>query len=254
MKFLKVFLPVVCSLIFGINANAQVKMRPLNELINATDPGWPFVQQLIDSAKNPVEVLSPDLAKIEEALYHTQVTTRAPLGAVVYATGGILVDGGWIRILGSGNPKLNRSVPDWNKGKTFKDFGDKANFLLVADDAVGGFFALNGGQFGKDIGNIYYLSPDRLVWEPLEFSYTRFLEFCFSGDLDEFYGKLRWTNWRKDLVKLNGNSVFNFRPFLWSKEGKDINKSKKKRIPVAEQFEFNMNSRKQLGLEKTNVQ
>lgn len=42
----------------------------------------------------------------ETALLATQVTTRSPMGAVVYHTGGILVDHGWIRILGAGECKL----------------------------------------------------------------------------------------------------------------------------------------------------
>ena len=216
---MKLLLAIICTIVYSVSSDAQVKLRPLEELINRSDPGWPFVQQMIDSATNPVEVLPRDSSKIEEALYQTQVTTRSPMGAVIYTTGGILVDGGWIRILGSGHPRLTRTVPSWNKGKAFAEFGDKATYLLIADDAVGGFFALNGGKFGKDVGNIYYLSPDRLIWEPLEFTYMQFLAFCFSGELNEFYGKLRWTNWKKDVAKLNGNSVFNFHPVLWSKEG-----------------------------------
>ncbi|MCS3800077.1 hypothetical protein GGD38_005453 [Chitinophagaceae bacterium OAS944] len=44
--------------------------------------------------------------------------------------------------------------------------------------------------------------------------------------------------------------VFNFVPFLWTKEGKDINKNKRKAVPVEEQFSLNLDFRKQLGLDK----
>ena len=81
---------------------------------------------------------------------------------------------------------MPRSLPGWNKGKSFKKYGDRPGFLLVADDAMGGFFALNGGQLGKDAGKVYYLSPDNLEWEPLELTYTEFLQFCFHGDLAKF--------------------------------------------------------------------
>ena len=37
------------------------------------------------------------------------------MGAVIFETGGILIDEGWLRILGSGHPRLPRSLPDWNK-------------------------------------------------------------------------------------------------------------------------------------------
>lgn len=238
----------------GLSGTTQTRMRSAAELINLIDPGWPFVQQMIDSATNKVAVLPCDTAKISDAIYKTQVTTHSLMGAVIYNTGGILIDNGWIRILGSGNKKLNRSLPEWNKGKSFKEFGERSTFVLIADDAVGGFFAVNGGEFGKDAGNVYYLSPDRLIWEPLFLSYTEFLNFCFSGDLTGFYESLRWRNWEKDVAKLDGNKVFSFQPYLWSKEGKDINKNKRKIVPVAEQFEFNMNARSQLGLDKKIIQ
>ena len=95
-------------------------MRPIEELLNRSDPGWNIVQKWIDSATNEVEVLPADTTKSKEALYKTQVTTHSPMGSVIYFTGGILVDHGWIRILGSGNSKLTRSLPDWNKGKSSK--------------------------------------------------------------------------------------------------------------------------------------
>ena len=234
-----IFLSILTLTIFGQN-----KLRTAEELINRTDPGWPFVQQLIDSATNSVEVLPVDSTKNIAALVHTQVTTRSPMGAIIYQTGGILIDNGWIRILGSGSEKLNRSLPDWNKGKSFKKFGEQPSFLLIADDAIGGFFAVNGGAFGKDAGKVYYLSPDRLVWEPLDLTYTNFLSFCFSGDLKSFYEHLRWSTWKEDVSKLDANMVYNFYPFLWTKEGKDINKVSKKAVPIEEQYLFNLKSRK----------
>ena len=68
--------------------------------------------------------------------------------------GGILIENGWIRILGSGSAKLNRSLPEWNLGKSYMEFGQTSPFLLVADDAIGGFFILNGGGLGNDFGKI----------------------------------------------------------------------------------------------------
>jgi hypothetical protein len=225
-------------------------MRSAEELINTTDPGWTLVKQWIDSAKNKIEILPRDTIKAKDALYKTQVTTRSPMGAVIYSTGGILVDNGWIRILGSGNSKLNRTLPGWNKDKSFKEYGEKPPFLLIADDAIGGFFAINGGQLGKDPGKVYYLSPDNLKWEPLDLSYSDFLRFCFTGDLDKFYSELRWTGWKEEVSKLDGNMVYNFFPTLWSKEGSDINKNTRKKMSVDEQYHANISFREKLGLDK----
>jgi hypothetical protein len=94
------------------------------------------------------------------------------MGAIIYETGGILVDDGWVRILGSGSAALNRDLMTWNKDK-------QNNFLLVADDVLGGFFAINAGAFGPEsIGKIFYFSPDNLQWEATNKSYS---DFCASA-------------------------------------------------------------------------
>ena len=245
----RLYIATILTLI-TLTTTAQNKMRPVEELINKTDPGWTLVEDWIKSAKNKVEILTVDTTKAKDALYKIQVTTRSTMGAVVYMTGGLLIDNGWIRILGSGSEKLNRILPDWNKGKSFKEFGDAPTFLLIADDAIGGFYLLNGGGLGKDLGKVYYFSTDDLEYEPLDITYTEFLQFCFDGDLDKFYEGKRWTTWRNEVSQLDGDKVFNFYPFLWTKEGKDINKISRKMVPVEEQYSFNLNMRKQLGLDK----
>ena len=241
---------ILIFLIYSFSIFGQMKMRSVDELINKTDPGWTIVKQLIDSAKNKVEILPVDTIKSKQALYNVQVTTRSPMGAIVYMTGGLLVDNGWIRILGSGNKKLSRSLPEWNKGKSFKEYGHAMPFLLIADDAIGGFFILNGGGLGKDIGKVYYFSPDNLEYEQLNLSYSEFLNFCFNGNLNDFYKGYRWANWKEEVCNLSGDKSYNFYPTLWSKEGKDINKNSRKQIPVEEQYNLNIGFRKQLGLEK----
>ena len=34
------------------------------------------------------------------------------------------------------------------------------SYLLVADDVLGGFFAINGGTFCGKAGNVFYYAPD----------------------------------------------------------------------------------------------
>lgn len=229
---------------------AQYKMRPVDALINRTDPGWMVVKEWIDSAKNKVEVLPVDTLKAKNALYKTQVTTRSIMGAIVFSTGGILIDDGWIRILGSGSSKMQRALPDWNKGKTFMEFGDRPAFFLVADDAAGGYFAINYGNFGTDLDSIYYLSPDDLAWQSLGMNYEDFIWFCFTGDLKRFYSGIRWTTWQKDIQTLKADEVFQIYPPLWSKEGKDIEKDIKNPVPAEENYSYTIQLRKQLELDK----
>src|SRR5580704_12358683 len=117
-------------------------MRSLSELVNTTDPGIEKVREWAQSAVNEC-VLLPPSAQREQVLLETQVTTRSTMGAIAYETGGILIDGGWLRFLGSGHPRITRTLPGWNKARSI-------GYYLVADDAVGGFFAINGGAFGAD--------------------------------------------------------------------------------------------------------
>lgn len=245
---IRCFTIIILSL-FSLTTYGQTKMRSIDELINDKDPGWLLVRNWISSAKNKVEILPVNTNNAKDALYKTQVTTRSPMGSIVYMTGGLLVDNGWIRILGSGSDKVNRSLPEWNRGKTFEDYGQPIPYLLIADDAIGGIFILNGGGLGSDLGKVYYLAPDNLEYEALDLTYTEFLNFCFNENLDEFYKEYRWTNWEKDVAKLKGDQVFSFFPHLWMKEGKDINKVSKKEMPIEENYKLTLEFRNQLGLD-----
>jgi len=219
---------------------AQPTMRRIDQLINLQESSWPNILNWVDSAKNTVEILAVDTTKAREALFNTQVTTRSPMGAIVYNCGGILIDHGWIRILGSGDDSLHRSLPNWNRGKAFNEFGEQPSFLLIADDVVGGFFFLNGGGLGEDLGNVYYFAPDNLTFEPLNVTYTDFLLFCFNADLNLFYKNIRWKNWEEDIKTLQPNQVFSFFPYLWTTEGQDISTVIKKAVPIEEQYFINI--------------
>jgi hypothetical protein len=176
-------------------------MKPLTELINKDEHGWELVSEWIKDATNKVLILSKDEKNAELALYNIQVTTRSPLGAIIYETGGILIDNGWIRILGSGNKKTNRNISDWNLGKS----GQQAPYFLVADDVIGGFFAINGGELGEDLGQMYYFAPDCLEWEALDMGYSDFIWWTLTGDLEQFYQGLRWNNWKEEIEQLEND-------------------------------------------------
>ena len=214
----------------------------------ADKSGNDILNQLIKTTKHQVVVLPADHKKAEEALYQTQVTTRSLMGAIVYFTGGILIDNGWLRILGSGgNEKMNRSLPGWNKGKTFKTLGEKPGYLLIGDDAIGGLFAINGGALGPDLGKVYYMAPETLKWESLNQGYSDFIDFCLNGAISKFYESYRWKNWQKEVSTLNGDSAISFYPFLWSKEGQDVNENTRKVVPMQEQYDFNLSTINQLN-------
>jgi hypothetical protein len=216
-------------------------MRSVNELIDPQDPGIEKIREWMRNAVNPSELLPPSTQR-EEVLVQTQVTTRSTMGAIAYDTGGILVDGGWLRFLGSGHPKMPRTLPGWNQGRS-------SGFYLVADDAVGGFFAINGGAFGEDVKNMYYWPPDSLDWEPMKIGFSDFFVWALSERLAQFYQTLRWPSWREDVAGLSGDSCFSFYPFLWTKGG-SLTASHRALTPVQEAFDLKIDLLRQLN-EKT---
>ena len=223
-------------------------LKPVSLLIDADNSGWKAVLAMVKDARNKVEVLPTDAAMGREAISAMQVSTKSALGGVLYNSAAILVDYGWVRILGAGSSKVKRSLPGWNKGKAFKDFGSKPGYIIIADDAAGGFFILNGGLFKEGIDKVYYFSPDDLSYELLDLTYTEFLSFCFNNNLDKFYENMRWVNWKDEVSALQVDKVYHFYPYLFSKEGKDINQDTRGIVPAQEQYEFEMEMRKKLGI------
>jgi hypothetical protein len=214
-------------------------MRPLNELINTDDSAWPLVREWIDKTNVKVEILPADQKCAYESLLVTQVTTRSPMGAIVHNTAGIFIDHGWLRILGAGgHERFQRSLPGWNAGRS-------NGFYLIADDALGGSFAINGGAFGDDVKMIYYYAPDALRWEACHLSYSDFLVWAMSGKLDTYYESEHWPGWQTEVAKLTGDQVLNVFPFLFTK-GPPIAERTRRAIPVAELYALQLDLQRQL--------
>lgn len=222
---------IVNILVILLSFPLAVWSQSADNLIDSTNSAWPDIGLLRKSATNKVIILPATPANGRRVIIQLQQSTRSTLGAVAYHTGGILIDSGWIRILGSGHSLMKRDLAQWNKNKSV---GKK--FLLIADDAIGGFYLLNTGDLGPDTGNVYYLSPKDLVYKSLGTDYYGFLQFCFTGDLDMYYKGLRWKTWRTDLEKLPTDNAFVFLPFLWRDDSQGIDKKVRRDISVEEKY------------------
>lgn len=168
---------------------------------------------------------------IESGLFELlklQIITKSVLGSVAYYTGGITLQNGWLRILGSGHPSLSRTINSWNNIANIKEL------LLVADDIIGGFFAINGGYLPYDLGRIFYLPHDTLEWESLEMTYSEFLHWAITGDLNLFYEPFRWNDWKSEILSLNGCEGLSFYPFLWTEEFRIIDNCSRMIISIEE--------------------
>jgi hypothetical protein len=216
------------------------QLRPLSELIDDSLSAWTLVVEWVRQAPVNVEILPAERAAGEAALYATQVTTRSPMGAVVLNAAGLLIDGGWLRVLAAGgHPRFQRSLPGWNEARS-------NGFYLVADDAVGGFFALNGGELGDDLHTIYFYAPDSLAWEACELGYSEFLEWAMSDKLSQFYESLRWDGWTTEVKDLTADQVIGIYPFLFLDDA-PIKERYRAPVPVAEQYALQVDVQRQMG-------
>ena len=212
-------------------------MRTLTELTATGEPAWPFILELVANAPE-AELLPADVAQADVALLALQITVRSPLGALVHGSGGLMIDHGWLRLLGSGCARLPRTVPGWNEGRS--------GLLLVADDVVGGFFAINGGALDGQSGHVFYLAPDTLQWESLNRGYSDFLAFVLSPAMAQFYESFRWPGWEKEASALRGDQAFMIYPFLWA-EGPVIADRHRVPGPVTEVLALALDMQRQLG-------
>ncbi|MEO3747968.1 DUF2625 family protein [Plantactinospora sp. B5E13] len=67
---------------------------------------WTEILAMVAAAPYPVKVLAADPERSVACLGALGITTRSWLGAVVANRGGLLVDHGWLRVLGGGHDGL----------------------------------------------------------------------------------------------------------------------------------------------------
>jgi hypothetical protein len=212
--------------------------KPLSVLLENQKQGWDVITQWKSIARNKVEVLPTRGPQADSVLYRTQFSAGTPIGAIVYGCGGIFIEDGWMRIIGSGCNQFDRNIYDWNIEKSSCKFRDQSSYILIADDVIGGMYGMKTeGPEEITKGKVYYFGPNSLRWEATGLSYAGFINFCFSGNLDNFYGDFQWKNWRDEVKKLNGNQVISCYPLLWTKEGKEI-KYNRKVISIQKQWDL----------------
>jgi hypothetical protein len=158
------------------------------------------LKQQFDLSERNIKIFEPDKGKIDIIKLKYNILETTLLSAVVYGTGGIVFDN-WVRLLASGE----RDIASWNNTLCLNDY------LVVADDILGGLFGLN---YHSNL--IDYFAPDTLEWESLDLSYSQFVQWLVEDDVDKFYEVFHWENWRSDVQKLNFSEGVAFYPFLWT--------------------------------------
>jgi len=213
--------------------------RAWQDLVNEKEDAITPIREWVAATPFGAELLPCEPADGQRALAALQVTTRSTMGALAFHTGGLLVDHGWLRVLGAGCARLPRALDAWNALGQSSPRHHAG--LLVADDAAGGFFA-----WYSEPRTIHYLAPDTLEWVDLELGYSEWLGAMLSEGLEKFYATLRWPGWQDEVGKLDGTQAMSFYPFLWAK-GAPIGERSRRPVSVEELWSLSLHMAAELA-------
>ncbi len=199
---------------------------------------WVDISEVVATAPYPVEVLPVDPVRAASCLEDVGVTTRSWLGAVIVNSGGLVIDHGWLRVLGGGHAGL----PD-----VAAAMDPRVARLTVAFDVMGGQFVWMASQAGAT-PTVHYFGPEDLSWQDLELGYGDWLEAMLSGAVTRFYAPLRWRGWEAEVAAVPLDRGISALPPPWTAEGKDLSTVSRKPIPLAELVAVHQEIARQLGL------
>ncbi len=161
-----------------------------------------------------------------------QVTTASFLGALAGECGAILIEHGWLRILGAGAQDL----PGLHEVNRLSD--GPPPFLEVAWDVLGGRFAINGGGLNAPPGEVCYWGPDTLDWTPIGGGHSAFVSWALTGGTTDFYDGLRWPGWKHEVGSLSSDQGLSLWPPPFTTEGRDLAVVSRGAVPLSELHSF----------------
>ena len=206
---------------------------------------WQEINNMFISSNRKIDLYSDESKDGIKSIDILKITSKSALGSRILNTSGIVIEN-WIRILGH-NSNINRGIIDYNVIGENGVATKITKMLIVADDVVGGIFALNAGKFSEGIGEVWYFAPDTLEWESLEMQYSEFIAWTIQGNIDEFYSTMRWSTWKEDCKNIEFNDSILIYPFLWSNEIQ-LEKADKKIVPSEELLKINQEYSKKFNL------
>ena len=182
-------------------------------------------------------MLAVDAIEADRTLYALQVTAGSTLGALAHNCGGLLIDHGWLRILGGGTDQLPSLASANGLGDPSAAPGPPP-FLIVAFDVLGGRFAIDGGGLGVAPGEVCYWGPDTLEWESLGIGHTAFVNAFLQGAATEFYASWRWPGWEAELGSIGTDQGLSLMPPPFTAQGSNLAEVSRRPVPFAELLSF----------------
>lgn len=225
-------------------------VRPASELASVEDPAWPELAAKFARTENARVIPISRQAGLK-VLNRLQVTARSSLGALALNCGGVILDHGWLRILGGGGEGL-WSVADANQLEEPVPGRPSPGSLVVALDVLGGIFAINGGDLPFAAAEIGYWAPDALAWEATGIGHSAFVAWAPAG-VGEFYAGYRWPAWQDEIKAVPLDQGLSIYPPLFTEEGQDIATARRRAISFRELVAFHRDVAAQVGGEPDNT-
>jgi hypothetical protein len=192
------------------------------------ESSWPEIQEAVAAAPYPVTLLPADPGRAAATREALGMSTRSWLGAVVAHTGGLLIDHGWLRVLGAGHGAL----PD-----VVTELDPENRIVTVGHDVLGGEFVWIQAEPDAP-PTVHHYAPDTLAWEDLGLGYAEWLHAMLRGSMTDFYDGLRWPGWETEVSALGLDQGLSLWPPPWTVEGKDLASVSRRAIPIAELIAF----------------
>ncbi len=211
-------------------------------VVASNAPAWPALQQRLADSAVDVRVLPIAHDQGQRVLSALGVTEHSTLGALAANTGGLVVDHGWLRVLGGGHANL----PDLVQANEIRA-STPPPYLIVAYDALGGRFAIDGGGLEVEPGEVCYFGPDTLSWTGIGGGHTAFVDWALAGGLPDFYADLRWGGWEREVTALGLDQGLAIYPPPFTTEGRDIATAARRPVPLVELIDFYEDMARQLA-------
>ena len=209
-------------------------LRSADELLNTSDPAWPVLQEMLSAAGGTMLVLDASEADGRREIESLQVTASSLLGAMASRVGGVLIDSGWLRMLGCGHWECAWGITTATRYIGFGANAGPPEGLVVALDALGGLFAINGGFLRETPpGHVAYFGPDTLLWDDTGAGYSAWLEAMLNPEhRTAFYADLRWNGWEPEVAALRPNTGLSCYPPLYTRESRPIELTRRAAVPI----------------------
>lgn len=163
------------------------------------DRASPTLDEVLDDAKVSVTRFPPAQSYVyEDELEKARLPKGSLLGTLLRKSDGMVLDRGWIRILGLTSQACGRTLAGWNDPLGWRrEWGGMAEAMLVfADDPAGNQFGINLGMDGQGNWQVYRGCPVERTWTSLERTFGQWFHAVLADEHGAWYPEEDWARFQ----------------------------------------------------------